>query len=54
LDRAELEYILTIATTNTEVNVENCDRRASTRKSWASKALAIAAGIAKFAKGATS
>ena len=51
------EYALTIAITNTErtkPNVKSCGWRASTRKSSASKARAIAADIAKFAKGATS
>ena len=33
LGQTESEYILTIAITNTEVNAENCGRRASTRKS---------------------
>src|SRR6516162_5600712 len=50
------EYALTIAITNTErtkANVKSCGWRASTRKSSASKARAIAADIAKFAKGAT-
>ena len=53
MGRAECEYILITATTNTELTVENCGRRASTKKSEASKASGIATDIAKFAKGAT-
>ena len=52
LGQAVSEYTVTIM--DMEPIVDNCGRRALTRENWASKARAIAADIAKFARGANS